>query len=237
MRSLPRGGVVRLLTGSGFAVCHHAAILLLPSLGWEAFLWPLSSMQGGLDRPVSQKRLSLQDHKSKGTGFAQEAQEPTWGGGEFNDKQCHPARSRGLGRFGSQLFSGARLPPWAPDSFSAKAEARTSISTGTGSTARCLPPAASAASGERPVGRHGCPPQPAVLLLPIVLGQAWPWAGAGAARALWKRGKHLQTQPGFHSRHCCPTLKPNPDQRLPNTFLSLATTPELAMQPHLGFLI
>lgn len=83
----------------------------------------------------------------------------------------------------------------------------------------------------------GCPPQPAVLLLPIVLGQAWPRAGAGAARALWKRGKHLQTQPGFHSRHCCPTLKPNPDQRLPNTFLSPVATPELAMQPRLGFLI
>lgn len=226
--------MVRLLTGSGFAVRHHAAILLLPSLVWEAFLWPLSSVQGGLDRPVSQKRLSLQDPKSKGTGFAQEAREPTWGGG---DSMINSAILPGLEAWEGLEASLFLEPGCLPRPLAVSRPRQ-----------RPAPASAPAPGAQRSVchqlpqvsGRwegKGCPPQPAVLLLPIVLGQAWPRAGAGAARALWKRGKHLQTQPGFHSRHCCPTLKPNPDQRLPNTFLSPVATPELAMQPRLGFLI
>ena len=133
-----------------------------------------------------------------------------------------------MGRFGSQPFPGAKLPPWASGSFLAKVEAlagiRISIGLSTG-TERCLSPAA---TGERLWKAAGRPTLAGRAAPPHCSGPGVA-ASAGVAKVHWKPGKHSQTQPSFHSRHCSPTSRPSPNPRLPNTFLCLA--PEAPSRP------
>lgn len=70
-----------------------AAIVLFPSLVLETRPRSLPAVQGGLGHPTSQKRLSLQDLKSRGQSFAQVAEKAhTWEGTGLSGKQRHPAR-------------------------------------------------------------------------------------------------------------------------------------------------
>lgn len=117
---------------------------------------PMSQCTGGLDPLVSQRRLSLQDLKSRGTELCPGSDEsPRLGGTELRDKQCAPlpGLEACLGRFGSQPFPALKLPPWASGSSLAMAEAHAGISRG---TERCLSPAAWA--GERPWKAVAGPP-------------------------------------------------------------------------------
>lgn len=181
----PQGGAVR-APKSRFAVRHRAAIVLLPSLVWEAFLCPLSSVQGGLDRTVSHKRLSLQDRKSKGTGFAREARESTCGRGQDSviNSDTLPGLEAWEGLEANPFLEPGCLPGPLAVSWPRQRSA----------AAPTLAPGAQRGVCHQQVSAGGkaraCPPWPAALLLPIVPGQAWPRAGAQAARALWKPGKH-----------------------------------------------